>query len=155
MVEGKIDGGDGFDTLQLQPLWTSASETTLYLNYAEHWIGDEPARHDIGRFSTTNGYFRHFTRPFDTIPAPYDYLNGKPAGNYATFKYNMINIEHIDLTGDEDDANTLNLNLDNLWLVTSNEYDKTLYVTGDANDTLGSATRPTGTTWAPKPGPCP
>ena len=155
VVEGKIDGGDGFDILKLQALGTSNSETTLYLNYAEHWIGDEPVRHDRGNFSTGNEYFRHFTHPFDTFQPGYDYLNGKTYGNFATFKYNMINIESIDLTGDEDDANTLNLNLDNLWLVTSNEYDKTLYVTGDANDTLSSATRPTGTTWAQKPGSCP
>ena len=136
VVEGKIDGGDGFDTLQLQSMLTSACETTLYLNYAEHWIGDEPARHDLAEYSTFNDNFSHFTRPFGNIGPPYDYLDGKTYGNFATFKYNMINIESINLTGDQDDANTLNLNLDNLWLVTSNEYDKTLYVRGDANDTL-------------------
>ncbi len=136
VVDGKIDGGEGFDTLQLTRFHESAGETTLYLNYAEHWIGNEPATHDIGRYSTTNAHFRHFSHPYVTNDPWYSYIDGQPYGNFATFKYNMINLEQVDLTGDVDDANTLNLNLDNVWLVTSNEYDKTLYVTGDANDTL-------------------
>ena len=134
VTEGKIDGGKGYDTLSLGAEAGTAGENTLYLNYAEHWIGKEPSIYDIGKFGkTTNTLFEHREM---TYPEDFPFLSGETIGNYASFKYHLINIEEIDISGDADDANTLNLNLDNVWLVTSQEYGKTLHITGDANDTL-------------------
>jgi hypothetical protein len=131
VVEGKLDGGDGYDVLSLGAQGGIAGDTTLYLNYAEHSIGNEP--------SNTNTYPWLTYDPnevYDNLLFWYNY-NGAPVGSDdASFHYNMVNIEEIDITGDADDANTLNLSLDNVWLVTSDEHDKTLHVTGDANDTL-------------------
>jgi hypothetical protein len=134
VTEGKIDGGDGYDALSLGAQAGTAGENTLYLNYAEHWIGREPSTYSLGIFGkTTNKYFDHWEL---TYPANYPMMAGETIGNYASFKYHLINIEEIDIRGDADDANTLSLNLDNVWLVTSQEYGKTLHITGDANDTL-------------------
>jgi hypothetical protein len=134
VTEGKIDGGDGYDVLSLGAQEQAAGCNTLRLDYFEHWIGNEPPTYSMGIFNkTTNTYYCHWEA---TFPNNSPLMAGETIGNYASFKYHLINIEEIDISGDADDANTLNLNLANVWLVTSNEYGKTLYVTGDTNDTL-------------------
>jgi VCBS repeat-containing protein len=131
VVEGKLDGGDGYDVLSLGAQGGMAGDTTLYLNYAEHSIGNEPSNTDTYPWLTYDP-----NEVYDNLLFWYNYNGVRVGSDDASFHYNMVNIEEIDITGDADDANTLNLNLDNVWLVTSDEYDKTLHITGDANDTL-------------------
>lgn len=127
VAEGKIDGGDGYDVLYMGEQADIAGQNTLYLNYAEHYFGSEPKHEWPDHYYGKNEDFFEFWVEID----------GYTIGTETTgFKYHMLNIEEIDITGDADDANTLNLNQDNVWLITSNDYDKTLYITGDDNDRL-------------------
>lgn len=143
VVEGKIDGGNGYDILELRG--GRSPWSTLYLNYAEHRIDFErnidgniisgPNSDLLSRLLYAYYQLSHELksayRTGEFTPSV-GWNKGETYGNYASFKYNMINIEEINING----PNTLNLNLANVWLVTSAEYDKTLYVTGNSDSTL-------------------